>query len=174
MSRSESRFPLLVLAVLALLGGTMTAIVALQTVVIDEIDVDSGALSLDEEAYYEYVAPRLDSLVTEVNATRDMVESKSRDILSLTRAGSVIETLTGEIKAYGDENGVPEKFADVHSRILAASDTVNFTFDQARAALRTFNFSGMTELVSGFGLAADEFTASRDELHALVPEPATD
>lgn len=173
MFRSDSRFPLLVLAMLALLGGTMTAIVALQSVDVEEIDIDAGTLSLDEEAYYEYVAPRLDSLVTEVNATRDMVESKSRDILSLTRAGSVIETLTGEIKAYGDENGVPERFADVHTRILAASDTVNFTFGQARTALRTFNFSGMTDLVSGFSQAADEFTASRDELHALVPEQTT-
>lgn len=157
-----------VLLVLVLVGGIVTATVALQTVDVDEIDIASTGLTVDEEAYYEYVAPRLDRLVTEVNATREMVETKSRDIMALTRSGNVIETLTAEISAYGDENGVPEKFADVHSRILEASDTVNTTFDGARKALRTFDFSGMSDLVVGFTGAADEFAACSVDLHALV------
>lgn len=157
-----------VLLVLVLAGGIVTATVALQTVDVDEIDVEGTGLTVDEEAYYEYVAPRLDRLVTEVNATRELVETKSRDILSLTRSGNVIETLTAEISAYGDENGVPEKFADVHARILQASDTVNSTFDAARTALRTFDFSSMSDLVVGFTGAADEFAACNVDLHALV------
>lgn len=159
---------LTILVVLALLGGTITAIVAFQTVEVDEIDIDSTGLSVDEEAYYEYVAPRLDRLVVEVNATREMVETQSRDIVALTRAGNVIETLTSEIREYGDTNGVPEKFADVHNRILLASDTVNETFDAARTALRTFNFSGMSDLVVGFSSAADEFAACNVDIQALV------
>lgn len=170
MNAKTSARPLFVLVVLALIGGIVTASVALQTVEIDEIDIDSADLSVDEEAYYEYVAPRLDRLVIEVGTTRDMVEKKSRDILQLTRSGEVIETLTGEIREYGESNPVPEKFADVHARILAASDTVNFTFEEARNALRTFNFSGMSDLVVGFSDAADEFAASSIDLHALVPD----
>lgn len=153
-----------------LLGGIVTATVALQTVEVAEIDIEVAELSVDEEAYYEYVAPRLDMLVIEVGNTREMVETKSRDILALTRAGSVIEQLTGEIVAYGEANGVPAKFASVHEKIVAASNTVNFTFDEARTALRTFNFSGMSDLVMGFTAAADEFTASRNDLQALVPD----
>lgn len=171
MFRSNLFNTLAVLAVMTLLGGIITASVALQTVDVDEIDIDSTNLTVDEEAYYEYVAPRLQTLVVEVDATREMVETKSRDIIALTRAGTVIETLTGEIRAYGEENGVPEKFQDIHARILSASDTVNATFDEARTAIRTFNFSGMSALVDGFGLAADEFTACNDALQAIVPLP---
>lgn len=170
MSRSFVSQRLLIFALLILVGGIITATVALQTVVVQEIDIDVDHLSVDEEAYYEYVAPRLDMLVIEVDATREMVETKSRDIVALTRAGSVIDTLTEEIRVYGEENGVPAKFADVHNRILAASDTVTDTFDAARAALRSFNFSGMSDLVVGFSEAADEFTASKNDLAALVPD----
>lgn len=170
MFRSFISQRILPLIILILVGGILTATVALQTVEIQEIDIDSSELSIDEEAYYEYVAPRLERLVTEVDATRKMVETKSRDIMALTRAGTVIETLTSEIRVYGEENGVPEKFLEVHNQILEASNTVNFTFEEARTALRTFNFSGMSDLVVGFGDAADKFNASRDNLNALVPD----
>jgi len=168
MIRRPFTTPLSILTILVLLGGMVTAIVALQTVEVDEIDIDGRGLTIDEEAYYEYVAPRLDQVVTEVNATRVMVETKSRDIMALTRAGTVIETLTTEIRDYGINHGVPEKFADVHAKILKASATVNSTFDAARTALRTFNFSGMADLVVGFTTAADEFNTCSKELHALV------
>lgn len=170
MSQPFIRQRFTIFAILVLIGGIVTATVALQTVQIQEIDIESTDLTVDEEAYYEYVAPRLDMLVIEVDATREMVETKSRDILSLTRAGTVIETLTGEIAAFGEEHGVPPRFADVHVRILAASETVNFTFGEAKTALRTFNFSSMSNLIDGFGVAADEFTASKNDLQALVPD----
>lgn len=168
MSRS-SRFPVFAtLLSMIVVGGLITANNAYQTVDLTTVEVDDSELSLDEQAYYEYVAPRLDALVEEVGATRDMVESKSRDILALTRAGTVIDTLTSEIRTYGEEQGVPARFTDVHERILLASDTVIATFDEARNALRTFNFSGMSALVDGFGYAADEFVAAQADLHALL------
>lgn len=170
MFRSFAAQRLSIFAIIILIGGIITASVALQTVDVQEIDIDVADLSVDEEAYYEYVAPRIDMLVIEVDATREMVASKSRDIMALTRSGTVIETLTGEIRAYGEENGVPPRFTSVHNRILGASDIVNFTFEEARTALRTFNFSGMSDLVVGFTEAADEFAASRNDLQALVPD----
>lgn len=168
MNRSAFSRPLVILAILTLVGGIFTFTAGLQTVNVDEINADELDLSLDEEAYYEFVAPRLDRLVVEVGATREMVETKSRDIVALTRAGSTIDTLSGEIRTYGEEHGVPAKFAQVHTRILSASDTVTHTFDEARTALRTFNFSGMSELVVGFTAASDEFITCQTDLAALV------
>ncbi|MCA9832531.1 MAG: hypothetical protein KC435_01155 [Thermomicrobiales bacterium] len=158
----------LILLAMLLIGGLITANMAYQHVDLQPVDASGTGLTVDEQAYYEYVAPRLDALVEEVSATREMVEGKSRDILALTRAGTVIETLTGEIRAYGEDHGVPNRFADVHARILAASDTVTSAFDAARTALRTFNFSGMSDLVTEFGAAADEFTASQHDLESLA------
>ena len=155
------------LLALALMGGLFTANLAWQTVRLETIDIDSSGLSVDEEAYYEYVAPRLDALVTEGARAHELVEVKSRDLLALTRAGTIIETLTEEIRVYGDENSVPTRFAAVHANILDASDSITSTFAAARTALRTFNFSGMSDLVSEFGQAADEFASCQQQLREL-------
>lgn len=168
MNRSSFTAPLLLLAVLILVGGIITFTGGLQTVNVSNIDAAELDLTIDEEAYYEYVSPRLDRLVSEVNLTREMVETKSRDIVALTRAGNVIDTLTTEIRTYGEENGVPPRFASFHERMMDASDTVTHTFDEARTALRTFNFSSMSDLVVGFTTAADEFSACQSDLQVLV------
>lgn len=168
MARTSLFRPGIILALFTFVGALVTFTGGLQNVNINEIEADGLDLSVDEEAYYEYVSPRLERLVTEVAVTREMVETKSRDIVALTRAGSIIDTLTTDIRGYGEANGVPSKFSDVHARILEASDTVIYTFDEARTALRTFNFSAMSGLVVGFGNAADAFVACQDDLEALV------
>lgn len=168
MSRSFLTRPLTIVAIVAIFGALTTFAGALQTVNLNDIEADDLGLSLDEEAYYEYVSPRLDRLVVEVDLTREMVETKSRDIVALTRAGNVIDTLTDEIRTYGEDNGVPPRFAELHSRLMDASTTVTTTFDEARTALRTFDFSGMSDLVVGFTAAADEFNACQEDLAALV------
>lgn len=168
MSRNFSNPRALVVLAIILIGGLITATVSLQTVSVPEFQSDAVSLSVDEQAYYEFVAPRLEMLVTQTEATREMVASKSRDLISLTRAGTVIETLTDEIRAYGEDNEVPDRFTSVHDRIMAASETVNATFGEARTAIRTFNFSKMAGLVTGFNFAADEFIASNEELAALA------
>lgn len=168
MNRTSLVRPLTIVLALAILGGLITFTGGLQNVDVTGIDADELNLSLDEQAYYEYVSPRLDRLVQEVDLTREMVETKSRDIVALTRAGNVIDTLTSEIRTFGEENGVPPKFEAVHERMLGASDTVTGTFDEARSALRSFNFSGMSDLVVGFTSAADEFAACQGDLEALV------
>lgn len=168
MNRTSFVRTMSIILVLTVIGGLVTFVGGLQNVNVVEIDAGDLNLSLDEEAYYEYVSPRLDRLVKEVDLTREMVETKSRDIVALTRAGNVIDTLTSEIRTFGEGNGVPPKFEAVHDRLLGASDTVTNTFDEARSALRTFNFSGMSELVVGFTSAADEFAACQGDLEALV------
>lgn len=168
MIRSNKFLVIIMVALVTITGGLITANSAYQTVSLQSIEVGGSGLNLDEEAYYEYVAPRMQALVEELGRTRDLVDSKSRDIISLGRAGTIIEKLTGEIRSYGEENGVPPRFADVHSRILVASDSVTHTFDEARKALRTFNFSQMATIIEGFAQAADEFAACQYDLQALV------
>lgn len=157
-----------VLAVLVLLGSFVTFLVAFQDVTVGPIDVSDAGLSLDEEAYYEYVAPRLDVLVEEINTTVELVETKSRDFVKLSRAGNTIETLTAEIRAYGEESGVPPRFAAVHDHILDASTTINESMDAARKALLSFKFSGMADLIESFKASANEFVDCQSELTALI------
>lgn len=133
----------------------------------------SGNLSVDERTYYEFVSPRLDRLVIEVDQVADMVHAKSRDIIALTVSGDRITRLTDEILDFGRTNGVPERFALVHERIESGSDSVNATFAQARKALRTFDFSIMTTLVSEFDSAAQILHSAQDLMIELALDPAT-
>jgi hypothetical protein len=129
---------------------------------------DVQGLSEDETAYYEYVAPRLDRLVVEIDDVVQMIGEKSRDILALTISGNRIEELTREITHYGEEYGVPDRFEAIHQVILEATGTASYTFDQARQALRTFNFSRMTGLVQDFQGAADGLHWADDQLEAIA------
>jgi hypothetical protein len=138
----------------------------------NDIDLETVAgstgLTEEENAYYEYVAPRLDRLVVEVDDVVVMVEKKSRDILTLTISGNRIETLTSEITAFGESNGVPERFQDVHNQIVSATDTTTYTFAQAREALKSFDFSQMSSLVTGFQDAANELHDAQHEMNTVA------
>lgn len=165
---AASRKPvLLVLALLLIFGSIAVMVTTAQNITLGRAGEVEG-LTDDETAYYEYVAPRLDRLVTEVDDVVVMVEGKSRDILTLTISGARIEELAGEIVDYGEQNGVPDRFAGMHASILDATETATYTFGQARESLRTFDFSRMTGLVEDFQNAADGLHRAQAEMEAIV------
>ncbi len=172
MSRESSRpnrhsAPFIVISILVLLGSIGVIISTANDLGIGTVETAVG-LTEEENAYYEFVAPRLDRLVVEVDDVVVMVEGRSRDILDLTISGNRIEALTEQIVSFGDENGVPDRFAAIHQRIVAATDTTSHTFDEARESLRTFNFSNMSNLVTNFVAAADDLHAAQDQLEEIV------
>ena len=156
-----------ILAVLLLFGS-----IGVMVMTAEDIDLrnpgEAEGLSAEETAYYEYVAPRLDRLVTEVDDVAVMVEAKSRDILALTISGARIEELSDEIVEYGSQNGVPDRFAGVHASILDATGIATYTFGQARESLRSFDFSRMTGLVEDFRNAADGLHRAQTDLAAIA------
>lgn len=168
---SPSRWPFA-----ALIGILLLGIVGIVNVTIDDIVLDAAApasqtLSIDEKAYYDFVEPRLARLSEEVNAVAEMVDGKSRDIIDLTVRGDRISTLTAEILEHGETTGVPERFAGIHRNITQGAEVVTATFDEARASLRTFNFSNMTTLVPQFHRAADILTTAHRDLVGMATGP---
>lgn len=162
-----SRSPYITLAVLLLLLVTVVGVTVSTASHIDLQPVTRASGLTDEESkYYEYVAPRLDRLVSEVDDVVVMVDGKSRDIVALSVSGARIEQLADEIMTYGNDHGVPHRFADIHLRILDATGKATHTFGQARQALRSFDFSGMTELVNEFQAVADGLHEAQDALRA--------
>jgi phage replication-related protein YjqB (UPF0714/DUF867 family) len=157
-----------IILILLLIFGSIGVIVTSANDIGLETVSSAAGLTEEENAYYEYVAPRLDRLVVEVDDVVVMVENKSRDILALTISGNRIETLTSEITEFGDSNGVPERFQGIHERIVSATDTTTYTFDQAREALKSFDFSQMSGLVIGFQNAADELHDAQQEMNTVA------
>ena len=112
------------------------------------------ALSVDEATYYEYVAPRLDRLVVETDAVSALVRDRSRNVVSLSVHGNRIEKLAGDIVTYGTDNGVPERFAAAHERIVGGTTRVTTAMTEARTALQTLDFSTIPNLIPQFDRGA--------------------
>lgn len=156
---------MILLVALTILGITRSTA---SDIALDDPEPASRTLSVDERTYYEYVAPRLDRLVIEVDAVAKMANGKSRDIIALTIGGDRIQELTDQIVEFGETNGVPARFRNVHQLIKGGTDTVTSIFDEARSALRRLNFSGMSTLITKFDAAADTLHLAQDQLTTLV------
>jgi hypothetical protein len=155
------------IALLLIFGSVAVIVTSANDIEFETVATLEG-LTPAENAYYEFVAPRLDRLVVEVDDVVVMVERKSRDILALTIAGNRIESITGEIMGFGETNGVPDRFLSIHRQITGATDTATYTFAQAREALKSFDFSHMSSLVTGFQTAADELHDAQRELNSIA------
>jgi hypothetical protein len=164
-NRQPILFSLLVLLLVTMVGVSISTA---SDIAIGEARPASRNLSVDERTYYEFVAPRLDRVVVEVDNVVSMVDGKSRDIVALTVSGDRIEELTDDIVGFGATNGVPSRFADVHRLIVGGTESVTYTFDEARKALRRFNFSQMTTLVSQFDSGARTLHLAQEQMLAVV------
>lgn len=159
--------PLLVIVLLLTLGSVAVIWSSAADIDLNPVRAADG-LTSEESAYYEYVGPRLDRLVQEVDDVVTMVDARSRDILALTISGERIERLSDEVRAFGEANSVPARLESIHLQILAATDVISYTFAQARQAMRTLNFSRMAELVVDFERAASELHEAQHALQAIA------
>lgn len=173
MSRPTAQTPSRRPALIGLMLLLLVTVVSVSKVTVEDIDLGeaappSASLTVDEETYYRFVAPRLDRMVVEVDRLAEMVNGKSRDIIELTISANRIETLSEAIVEFGEENGVPERFGYVHHRILQSTGTFAYAFDEARSALSRFDFSGMTVLVPQFNDAAHMLHLAQEEMTSIA------
>jgi len=127
------------------------------TIRLNEPAESARTLTVDEATYYEYVAPRLERLVAETDSVLELVKTRSRNVISLSVHGNRIDTLAAEIRAFGAEKTVPERFAAIHQQILDGSDEATSAIAAARSALRRFDFSGLPALIPQFESGSMQF-----------------
>ncbi len=173
MSRHMTEVPRHRPALIALMLLVLVTAGGVSRVTVEDIDLreaapPSATLTVDEETYYMFVAPRLDRLVIEVDRVAELVNSKSRDVIALTISADRIETLSEAIVEFGERNGVPDRFGNVHQSILQGTDTLTGAFDEARTALSRFNFSAMTVLIPRFSNAAHMLHLAQEEMTSIA------
>lgn len=164
-----SRKVFAILAVL-LLFLTMVGVTisTTQVIMVGSAPPAPGLLTVDERTYYEFVAPRLDRLVDEVDEVVEMVNRKSRDLIALSLSQERIQTLTDEIITFANENGIPERFQSAHTEIVEGTTTLAGTFGEAKSVLRRLNFSKMSTLIERFNIAAEELHSAQEHLHGVA------
>ncbi|HWV24979.1 MAG TPA: hypothetical protein VNZ58_12380 [Thermomicrobiales bacterium] len=166
------RRPIAIMAVF-LLAMTMIGVVmsTTQSIIVNPADPAPSQLSVDERTYYEYVAPRLDRLVEEVDQVVEKANRKSRDLIALSLSEARIDTLTDEIMTFAEENGVPERFRPIHEEIVNGTTSMIDTFGQAKSALSRLNFSRMPALLQEFNDAAAELHSAQDGMYDVTGQP---
>ena len=168
-SQATSHRPVLVvLMLLCFMTGLGVSKATIENIVLGETQETSVPLSIDEATYYEFVAPRLDRLVAEVDRVAEKVNGKSRDIVGLAMSADRIETITHDIMEFGEKNRVPVRFEKVHQYVLQGTGTISSAFGEARLALSNLDFSAMASLVHEFNDAAHLLHVAQDEMTAIV------
>ena len=160
-------FPALMLALLAAATAIFT-VLSSSTVVIWPAADAPGAFSVDEATYYEYVAPRLDRLVREIDRATALVEERSRNIVALSTHGARIEELARQIEAYGRTHPVPPRFATVHEHILEGTGIATATIAEARNAFQRLDFSAIPALIPRFRHGANLLHEAADTLASMT------
>ena len=155
----------MLLLIITMVGVTISSI---QSITVGPARPATGLLTVDERTYYEFVAPRLDRLVEEVDDVVELVNRKSRDLIALSLSERRIETLTNEIATYAQDHGVPERFREVHDEMIGGTTALIDTFGDAKSALSRLKFSKMTMLIDAFNNAANELHRAQDHLHTLA------
>lgn len=127
----------------------------------------AAALSPAEQAYVEFISPRLEELVDQTSAVTVLVGARSRNIVALNTRGVRISDLSTEIKEFGDQQGVPTRFKQVDISIRDGLALANGAIDNARKALLRFRFDSIPALIPQFAAGRDKLTSALADLKML-------
>jgi hypothetical protein len=110
----------------------------------------AAALTPDEKAYYDYVAPRLHDLVAELDLLAEMGSQKSRNIIVLERHYTRASDLIDEIQTYQASHPLPARFAPAATPLAAGVAEVNAAMSNAESAFYKLQFAKLGELLAEF------------------------
>lgn len=156
-----------ILLLMAVAGGAILALFANGGASVAPPPASAG-LSDDEQRYVDTIGIRVLTMNDELDAISSLVSTHSRNVLELNRRGSHVEALAAEMDALRASEPVPQRFADLDSRVQAATAEALDTIGQARDALRRFDFSGIADLIPSFNQAAASMNDAATELRAVI------
>lgn len=135
----------------------------------------SAALTPDEKAYYDYVAPRMHDLIAELRLLAEMGSQKSRNIIVLERHYTRASDLIGEIEAYQAAHPLPMRFAPAATPLAKGVNEVNTAMSDAQTAFYKLQFDKLGQLLAQFNTGADTIAvavALLDQLGGATPVAA--
>lgn len=170
VSRSPTpRSRLWILVLLAVAGGAILALFPSGVAPLPPLA--SPSLSPEEQAYVDTIGVRVLAMNDELQAISLLVSKHSRNVLELNRRGTHVEQLAAEIEGIRGEQPVPPRFAAFDLTAQQATGVALDAIGQARDALRTFDFSGIADLIPSFNNAAAAMNQAALALEAITSSP---
>ncbi len=118
----------------------------------------------EDAAYFAYVAPRLDAVITEGDSLVALSAAKSRNIFALRRGQNRIEELLKELDVPFMVETPPRRFPLSHQTYVAAASSMRAGIDASRTAVAHLDWDGLMEAAATFRLGVDDLKAARREL----------
>lgn len=132
------------------------------------------ALTADERAYHDQIAPRLVELAAQTRALADLGAERSRNLLAIQRGHDRVETLLGEIDRYHASHGVPERFRDAGIAYREGAARAREGMAEAQAGFRRFDWDRVGRATAIFAAGAqtlEEAVAALNRAVAAEPPP---
>jgi hypothetical protein len=115
----------------------------------------AAALTPDEKAYYDYVAPKLHDLIAELHLLAQLGGQKSRNIIVLERHYTRASDLIDEIQTYQAGHPLPARFAPAATPLAAGVAQVQTAMAGAESAFLKFQFAKLGDLLAQFDGGAE-------------------
>lgn len=135
-------------AILLLVTSLGTALVPLAT-------FNSEVAPSSDTNFRNVMLPRLTTLADSVDEVETLVSNRSRNVLALQAHATRIETVVLEIDDYLDSPEYDGEHPDVVEHYELGRDAVLGVIGAAQAALRSFEFDSISELVPRFADGAE-------------------
>jgi hypothetical protein len=128
-------------------------------------------LTVEEAAFYGYVAPRLRVVAAEARKLEDLGRAKSRNVVELTRRGDRIDEVSQQIDEYAAVHAVPARFASAQERYATGIREVRQAIEESRTAFVTFDWDRVARAVETMERGANDLERATVELERLAGNP---
>lgn len=123
-------------------------------------------LTADERAYYDYVGPRLHSLVAQTQQLAALGARKSRNVFTLENGYNQTNALIDQIDTYDRAHGVPARFISAHTSYTTGAARVKQTMQDAESAFLHGQWDRLQPLLATFGQATALLVQAMNALDA--------
>lgn len=131
------------------------------------------SLTVEEAAFYGYVAPRLRAVAAEAQELAALGREKSRNIVELRRRGDRIDEVSGQIDEYVAVHGVPVRFSSANDEYGTGMMDVRQAIEESRAAFVSFDWDRVARAVVVMESGADDLARASDDLELAAGKSAT-
>jgi hypothetical protein len=125
-------------------------------------------LTPEEQAFYDYVGPRLSHLAAEADALAGLGQERSRNLIELQVRSDRVSRISDEIASYVTNVPIPARFAGAMAEYDSGVAALRTGMEDARTAFFGFDWEALGAALDRFTVGADRIARADRMLDAAV------
>ncbi len=126
--------------------------------------VATTGMSLEEQAFYDFVAPRMLSVTAEAKVLAELGQEKSRNVLELQTRGNRIDKYTSEIDGYIASHSVPTRFTKSMSLFYQGVGQLKSAMANSKKGMVTFDWDLVAQQIAVFDQGASKVKTATGQI----------